>query len=610
MKREDRPRRLIAVALLVVVLTALVPAFGVAAQNDEPNDETAQKAGDHARARANGGRSPDRLVIVYDSAPGREHPARQLVRARVGGRVIQADRSVGRDVIRVRNGDAEQLAAQLRRTAGVRDAYPDQVVHVALAVDDSLLGSQWALARIGAPTAWDTAQGAGVAVAVLDCGIHASHPDLLGRVVLESNFTTAPTTDDRCNHGTHIAGTIAALTNNATGVAAVAPGARLLSGKVVDDTGGGFFSDVDRGIQWAADNGARVISMSLSADTPCPSGTQAAADYAWNRGAVLVAAAGNTGRNAAGAPANCQNVIGVAATDATDAKAGFSNYGPETDVAAPGVSILSTVNPDLNGGTLYASRSGTSMAAPHAAGVLALIWSTPYGTDPAAVRNQLFSTANRVAGTGSSWTRGRIDAVRAVVGGAGPTATGTPASSPTATEVAPTATATPATPTSTPVSPTATSTAPPVPVAGADAFASARLLEPIGSGAGSNSAAALQAGEPRPCGSIDRTVWYRIVPSTSGALTASTAGSGFDTVLAVYRGSSITGLAGLACNDDYNGGLQSQVQVQVTAGQTYYVQLGGYGSSRGRYALRVSLAPGAAAVAVAEEGGQAGRRGR
>jgi thermitase len=605
-----RARWLVVGLLLTVILAALVPAFGAAAQSDEPDDEPGQKAIDHGRAVANGGSSPDRLVVVYDNAPGRDHPTRQRVRAQVGGKVVQADSAVGRDVIRVRNGDAQPVAQRLRGTAGVRDAYPDQVATISLAVDDPLLGQEWGLTKIGAPTAWDTAQGAGVTVAVLDCGIHTGHPDLVGRVVLQSNFTTAATTDDRCNHGTHVAGTIAALTNNGTGIAAVAPGVHLLNGKVLDDSGSGFFSDIDRAMQWAADNGARVISMSLGADIPCPAGTQSAADYAWSHGAVIVAAAGNAARSGAGAPANCQNVIGVAATDSADAKASFSNSGPETDVAAPGVSILSSVNPDLNGGRLYASFDGTSMATPHAAGVLALIWSTTYGVDPAAVRARLFETADRIPGTGASWTYGRINAAAAVAGGAAATSTptSTPTSSPTATDTppgttatvtsTPTLTDTPAPPTATP---TATATAAP-PIAGSDAFAAAPLLGLPGFGAGSNSSATLQGGEPRPCGSINRTVWYRVVPGASGALTASTAGSGYDTVLAIYRGSSLTGLTALACNDDYGGTLQSQVQVQVTAGQTYYVQVGGYTSwSRGRYQLTVSLAPGAAAVAVAED---------
>ena len=110
--------------------------------------------------------------------------------------------------------------------------------------------------------------------------------------MLESNFTVAPTLDDLCNHGTHVAGTIAATMNNETGVVGVAPRAELLNGKVLDDSGAGFFSDIDRGIQWAADKGARVINLSINADIRCPTSTAAAVNYAWSRGVIVVAAGG------------------------------------------------------------------------------------------------------------------------------------------------------------------------------------------------------------------------------------------------------------------------------------------------------------------------------
>ena len=165
----------------------------------------------------------------------------------------------------------------------------------------------------------------------------------------------------------------------------------------------------------------------------------------------MVAAAGNYGASGATTPANCQNVIGVAATDASDQLASFSNYGPEVDLGAPGVSILSTVNPDLNGGALYAWFDGTSMASPHVAGSAALLWATAYGSSAAAVRDRLFSTADAVPGTGSLWTYGRLNAASAVGGAGSPTPTGTPGPSQT-----PTSTRTPL-PTST-LTPTATAT--------------------------------------------------------------------------------------------------------------------------------------------------------
>jgi thermitase len=408
------------VLIIASLLMGLSPASLTLAQVDNPTDDPTQKAGDLQRALARGGVSPDRLVVVYDLATPPGDTVRLNVRRQVGGQLLQADSAVGRDVIRVQGDSADVVAQRVRPLSGVRDAYADPVASVALSVNDPYLRSEWGLATILAPTAWDTSQASGVAGAVLDCGVHGSHPDLAGKVILEQNFSSALTTDDRCNHGTHVAGTIAAVTNNGIGVAAVAPAAKILNGKVLNDNGSGFFSDIDLGIEWAADHGARVINMSLGGATPCPTGTQMAANYAWNKGVILVAAAGNSGASGALAPANCLNVIGVAATDAKDTRAVWSNYGAQVDVAAPGVSIRSTVNPDLNGGSQYAYFSGTSMATPHVSGVAALLWATSFGTGPATVRDRLFTTADHINGTGTSWTYGRINAASALAGAGAP----------------------------------------------------------------------------------------------------------------------------------------------------------------------------------------------
>lgn len=410
---------LLATPLLLTLL--LLSPFGArvayADQDSIDREDAGEKATDLLRAKANGDISPDRLVIVYERATSPNDPERSRVRARVGGKLLKADRAIARDVIRVTKGEAAARAADARRIPGVRDAYPDAVAVASLTVNDPLLVDEWGIAKIQATTAWDTSQGSGVKVAVLDCGIHATHPDIAGKVVLAQDFAGTGSTDDLCNHGTHVAGTIAANTNNGIGIAGVAPAAQLINGKVLDDTGSGFFSDIETAIVWAANNGAKVINLSLGADIACPASTQNAVTTALAT-SVIVAAAGNSGRNRAGAPANCTGVVGVAATDSTDARASFSNYGTNVDVAAPGVSIVSSVNPNVNGGAEYAFFSGTSMATPHTAGVAALIWATSYGTSPTAVQNRLFSSADRIAGTGTLWTYGRINAASAVAGGA------------------------------------------------------------------------------------------------------------------------------------------------------------------------------------------------
>jgi thermitase len=419
---------LLASAVLWSLVGPAVSANSPLAEAASAEDPT-QKATDLARARANAGVSPDRLVVVYRGTPTALATAS---RDRAGAMLLRSDRNGRREVIRTAGGNASALAAELKQRPDVLDAYPDHVVHSTLAVNDPLLDQQWGLTKVNAPSAWETTQGSGATIAVLDCGIHGSHPDLAGRVVQEHNFTAAPTTDDVCNHGTHVAGILAADANDGMGGAGVAPAARLLNGKVLDDSGSGFFSDVASGVEWAADNGANVINLSLGASMGCEAAMQQAVDYAWGKGAVVVAAAGNAGASGAEAPANCNNVIGVAAVDQNDARASWSNYGANVAVAAPGVNILSTVNPDVNGGIPYVQFSGTSMAAPFVSGVAALLFSSPYGTNASSVRDRLFSSADKIGATGSNWTYGRVNAALAVKAPASGTPAPTSAPLPTA----------------------------------------------------------------------------------------------------------------------------------------------------------------------------------
>lgn len=398
------------------LLTATFVAGTSLAQSTTTEDPT-EKTGDLTRAKANGGISADRVIVVYRGALPPLDASGVRVRDRAGARLLRADNSGRRELLRAPAGSAARLAAQLKQRSDVLDAYPDHVMQVNMSANDPLLTQEWGLTRIGASSAWDTTLGQGVSVALLDCGVRVTHPDLAGQVTLERNFTATVSTDDGCNHGTHVAGIIAAVANNGIGGAGVAPAAHLFNAKVLDDSGNGFISDLAPSIEWAADNGARVINMSLGAVTACDVATQQAVDYAWSKGVVLVASAGNTGAGGAQAPANCLNVIGVAATDQNDIIASWSNYGAKVELAAPGVGILSTVNPDLNAGSLYARFSGTSMAAPHAAGIAALLASTTYGSSASTIRDRLFASASIIAGTGTSWTYGRTDASSAVAGG-------------------------------------------------------------------------------------------------------------------------------------------------------------------------------------------------
>ncbi len=357
--------------------------------------------------------------------------------------------------VRVHENKIAQALATYRSNPGVEYAVPDRMLRALFVPNDPLFGQQWGMTKINAPQAWDTTTSSPTTrVAILDCGVYDSassyispdgkpgHPDVRDKVISRINFTTAPDADDFCNHGTHVAGIAGASTNNAIGVTGAGYNDSIVNVKVLGDNGSGTFGWVINGILWAAGcdttpcgpRRAEVINMSLGATAACDSLVQAAIDKAWAQGMVIVAAAGNSGASGATTPANCNNVIGVAASDQNDAKASFSNFGAGVDVAAPGVSILST---DYIGG--YVSFSGTSMASPHVAGQAALIWNTPYNTGNDAVVNRIFQTANKNALAGS--INGRIDAGSSVASGAViPTSTPTPILTPTPT---PTLTPTP-----------------------------------------------------------------------------------------------------------------------------------------------------------------------
>lgn len=253
----------------------------------------------------------------------------------------------------------------------------------------------WGIDRIDAELSWNISTGYGVKVAVVDTGIDTKHPDLKANIKGGISFVTGSRgyKDDN-GHGTHVAGTIAAIDND-IGVVGVAPDASLYGVKVLDRKGSGYMSDVIAGIDWSASNGMQVITMSLGASSGSAS-LQAAVNNAYNQGIVIVAAAGNNG-GSIGYPAAYESVIAVTATDNNNILAYFSSRGPEAELTAPGVSIYSTYK---NGG--YSTLSGTSMATPHVTGTVALLLTTPPGVydidndgkwDPPEVRSKLHNTA-------------------------------------------------------------------------------------------------------------------------------------------------------------------------------------------------------------------------
>jgi subtilisin family serine protease len=232
---------------------------------------------------------------------------------------------------------------------------------------------------------------AGVTVAVIDTGIDLTHPDLAGNIVGSVNFVNTNSANDDNGHGSHCAGTIAAI-NNTQGVVGVAPNASLLAVKVLDRRGSGSYSAITSGINWAAANGANILSMSLGG-----SASNSAMQTACNTAAqscFVVAAAGNSGdcnlsTNEINYPAYYSSVLSVGATSvdpaSLDALMCFSSSNPDVELSAPGADILSTWK---SGG--YNTISGTSMACPHVAGCAAVLWNG----NPSTVRNTLINYAD------------------------------------------------------------------------------------------------------------------------------------------------------------------------------------------------------------------------
>lgn len=314
---------------------------------------------------------------------------------------------------------------------------------------------QWGLTKIRIPQAWDTTQGSGnVYVAIIDTGINSYHPDFAGKIVLSINctLTGCPSfvSTDPDGHGTHVAGIVGATADNGIGIAGTAWESKLFLVKALNDNGSGFYSWIANAIIAAVDNGAQVINLSLGG-TASSLTLQNAVDYAWNKGAVVVAAAGNSGSTRKFYPAYYTNVIAVGAVDNNDQKANFSNYGSWVDVSAPGVNIYSTY------GNTYKSLSGTSMATPFVSGLAALLIGQNPSLSNNEIKNRIESTANKIPGTGTYWLHGRIDACSAV--GCSEIITGSSPSPTTSPTPAPTPSPTPAptpTPTSSSLSPTPT----------------------------------------------------------------------------------------------------------------------------------------------------------
>ncbi|MGO1073720.1 S8 family serine peptidase [Lysobacter sp. CA199] len=492
---SPRAYRPLAIATAIATATVLAAVCAAPATAGVVNANGLQAAGQYdqfivkyrsgSRARVDAASLNAALNRAASALPAAGQPRLGLAHLRrmsLGADVIRADRGLDRL-------DALALMKRIAAHPDVEYVEPDLPMRTQLTPNDSRYNEQWhyadSAAGINGPSAWDQASGAGAVVAVVDSG-YLSHTDLNANLLPGYDFVTSvnglgfacllaglpfncggggdgngrdnnATDSSNVKHGTHVAGTIAAVTNNNLGVAGVARDAKIVPVRVLGNSGVGNTSDIADGIVWASGgsvsgipanaNPADVINLSLGGAQPCSQTLtyRDAINAATNNGAIVVVAAGNSNTDVSGfTPASCPNTITVAASDINGNRAWYSNYGTGIDITAPGGEtcspaaeflalgestsgkctqthtergVLSTV--DANG---YAFYQGTSMAAPHVAGVVALIKSVSPTLTTAQVQTILTSTARPIvsAKCPGGCGPGLIDANAAVTAAQGP----------------------------------------------------------------------------------------------------------------------------------------------------------------------------------------------
>ncbi|MGX1133993.1 serine protease [Streptomyces glaucescens] len=490
-------RKLISVAALSAALFTAAGASVAVAQEPAPQ----APADLAARTEAAPGVTAERLIVGYESGASeaksnKAAEADAVAKGKKAGERLDFQRRLGTGAALVDLGedltktDVADVIAEYRADPQVAYVVPDRLNKPQADPNDTDYAKQWdlfeATAGMNVPGAWNTTTGTGVTVAVIDTG-YVAHSDLAANIVGGYDFIadTAVSVDgdgrdsnpadpgdwynaNECGagvpasnsswHGTHVAGTIAAATNNSKGMAGIAYGAKISPLRVLGKCGG-YDSDIIDAITWASggtvsgvpanSNVAKVINMSLGGDGACTSATQNAINAAVNRGTTVVVAAGNDNENVSGhSPGNCNNVISVAATSRTGAKASYSNYGSLVDISAPGgqtsTGTANGIYSTLNSGTKtpstesYAYYQGTSMATPHIAGLAALMESANPALTPAQIESAIKSNARPLPGACSGGCgAGLADATKTVqaVSGSGGSTGGTTFTSTTAVSI-------------------------------------------------------------------------------------------------------------------------------------------------------------------------------
>jgi subtilisin family serine protease len=346
---------------------------------------------------------PNKLIVRFHAGVSR---ARQdAVLAQVGAQTSSEIPALHVRVVTVDPARRAAAAASLDRSKLVAHVERDEVGHAMTAAppNDTNYGNQWGLRLANFPAAWQLAPAKGVLVAVVDTGVAGSLPDLAGTLRGSVNLVKGAPAADTNGHGTAVAGVIAARMNNKLGGAGVCPACTILSIKVMGSEGSGDLATSAAGIVRAAQMHAKVINVSLGGPAPLDA-LKAAVDFAASKGALVVAAAGNSGQAVPYYPANYPGVLSVAGTTSHDHLYGWSEHGTWIAVAAPGCNVA----PLVHGG--YGMFCGTSSATPLVAGLAGLAFASKPGATPAQVLAAIAGSGPAVA----SVAHGRIDAGKAL----------------------------------------------------------------------------------------------------------------------------------------------------------------------------------------------------
>lgn len=398
-----RPRRRSTPAvLLTAVVAGLSAPLALGDDQNQPGEAAAPGPTVLATNTATVRYAPGKLIVGFEEG-AQPSKVTQLL-ARTGGKVRQSIAKIDARLLEVPEARVEQTIASLEESSTVEYVEREVLLERSETVpNDELWTGQWGPTMIRAPKAWDATKGSsGVVIAVLDTGVDFGHPDLRGMFVAGYDVINSDSDPrDDHGHGTAAAGVIAARTHNREGQAGICWSCSVMPVKVLDASGSGTSSAVASGIVWAADHGARVISMSLGGAGT----TQAlknAVLYAAGKGVLLLGAAGNSGTTTPFYPAAYPEVVSVAGTTSSDKLYEWSNRGDWVQVAAPGCNTA----PDLGGG--YANFCGTSSATPLVAGIAGLALSLAPDVTKSMFEQALRSTALQVPG---AVRYGRVDAL-------------------------------------------------------------------------------------------------------------------------------------------------------------------------------------------------------